>query len=151
MPSALGLVSFAIESFIYDTDFTQGLSQKITFNSSYNWFIIDILRLLQTPTALFNVYSHVNYYVYIMNSSNYVQNAFWQLGSDSRWFLNNFFSKYLNGTRNLLLHGKCHFKFFGTHPYGLLSNKTSFQSLEMAFIAQCPPSHSLAIWVLPFS
>ena len=31
---------------------------------------------------------HLNYNIYIIiQSSNYVQNAFWQSGSDSRWFL----------------------------------------------------------------
>ena len=39
-----------------------------------------------------------------------MQNAFWQSGSDSRCFLNNFLSsKYLNGTRDPPpLHGKIH-------------------------------------------
>ena len=46
------------------------------------------------------VHFHLNYYTYITQSSNFVQNTFWQSGSDSRWFLNNYFSKYLNGTRD---------------------------------------------------
>ena len=40
--------------------------KNITFKSSYNWFNIDILRLLQPPTAIFShVLSHLNYFIYI--------------------------------------------------------------------------------------
>ena len=58
-----------------DTDFTLGLSQK------YRWFKIDIRWLLRLPNAVSShVHSHLDYYyyIYIMLSSNYVQNAFWQ-------------------------------------------------------------------------
>ena len=58
--------SFAIESFIYDTDFTQGLSQKNTFNSSYNWFKIDIQQQLRPLTANYLAMFKVNYYIYII-------------------------------------------------------------------------------------
>ena len=64
------------------------ISQNITFKSSYNWFKIDIRWLLRPPTAIFShVHSNLNFYIYIIESSNYVQNAFWQSGSDCRWFL----------------------------------------------------------------
>ena len=39
---------FAIESYIYETDFTL---QNITFKSSYNWFKIDIHQQLRPLTA----------------------------------------------------------------------------------------------------
>ena len=45
------LFSFTIESYIYETDFTLGLSQNITFKSSYNWFKIDIHQQLRPLTA----------------------------------------------------------------------------------------------------
>ena len=62
--------------------------KNITFKSSYNWFPIDILRLVRPLIAIFSpVQDHLNYYIYIIYSSNYVQNAFWQSGSDSRWIL----------------------------------------------------------------
>ena len=44
---------------------------------------------------------------YIIESSNYVQNAFWQSGSESRWFLKNLMARKTPHP----LHGKCHFKF----------------------------------------
>ena len=50
-PFSPHLFSFAIESYIYETDFTLGLSQKYHFKSSYKWFKIHILRLLQLLTA----------------------------------------------------------------------------------------------------
>ena len=39
---------FAIEYYIYETDFTL---QNITFKSSYNWFKIDIHQQLRPLTA----------------------------------------------------------------------------------------------------
>ena len=42
------LFSFAIESYIYETDFTL---QNITFKSSYNWLKIDIHQQLRPLTA----------------------------------------------------------------------------------------------------
>ena len=71
--------SFAIESYMYETDFTLGLSKKIS--------------LLSSKMVWFKV----------IQSSNYVQNAFWQSGSDSRKFL----SKKLKKKK---LNGKCHEK-----------------------------------------
>ena len=59
--------------------------KNITFKSSYNWFKIDVLRLLRPPTPI------------------HVQNAFLQSGSDSRRFLKEI-SKYLDGTRDPPLH-----------------------------------------------
>ena len=39
--------------------------KNVTFKSSYNWFKIDILRLLRPPTAIFShVHSHLNYFMY---------------------------------------------------------------------------------------
>ena len=43
--------SFAIDSYIDETDFTLGLSQKITFKSSYKWFKIDIHQQFRPLTA----------------------------------------------------------------------------------------------------
>ena len=43
------LFFFAIESYIYETDFT--LPKNITFKSSYNWFKIDIHQQLGPLTA----------------------------------------------------------------------------------------------------
>ena len=37
--------SFAIQSYLYEIDFTLGPIKKNIFKSSYNWFKIDILRL----------------------------------------------------------------------------------------------------------
>ena len=71
----LGMFSFEIESYIYETDFTLGSVKNITFKSSYNWFKIDILRLLPF-LAMFIVISTT---IHIHNIKlNYVQNAFWQ-------------------------------------------------------------------------
>ena len=39
-----------------------------------------------------------------------MQNALWQSGSDSGWFLNKKIEKNLNGTRDPLLNGKSHEK-----------------------------------------
>ena len=58
--------------------------KKITFKSFYNWFNIDILRLLRPPTAIFShvqVTSNITYY---KASSNYVQNTFWLPGGNFR-------------------------------------------------------------------
>ena len=58
--------SFAIESYLYETDFTIGFSKNITFKSSYNWFKLDILRLGRLLTAIFSpVQGHLNYYTHI--------------------------------------------------------------------------------------
>ena len=57
--------------------------KNIMSKFSYNWFKIDILRLLRPLTAIFShVHGHLNYYIYIIQSSNNAQNVFWQLGSD---------------------------------------------------------------------
>ena len=41
--------------------------KNITFKSSYNWFKIDIRRLLRPLTAIFShVHNHLNYYIYII-------------------------------------------------------------------------------------
>ena len=41
--------------------------KNITFKSSYNWFKIDILRLVQPLTAIFSpVQGHLNYSIYII-------------------------------------------------------------------------------------
>ena len=65
--------------------------KNIYSKSSYNWCKIDILRLLRPPTAIFS-HSHLNCNV---------QNAFWQWGSDSRWFLSKKIEeKKPNGTRD---------------------------------------------------
>ena len=57
--------SFAIDSYIDETDFTLGLSQNITFKSSYNWFKIDIHQQLRPLTAnylaMFKVSSTIIY------------------------------------------------------------------------------------------
>ena len=40
---------------------------SVTFKSSYNWFKIDILRLLRLLTAIFShVQNHLNYNIYII-------------------------------------------------------------------------------------
>ena len=55
-------------TYIYETYFTLGLSKNITLKSSYNWFKIDIRWLLRPLTAIFSdVYSHLNYYIYVHN------------------------------------------------------------------------------------
>ena len=48
---ASAFFSFATESYIYETDFTLSLSLKYPLKPSYNWFKIDILRLLRTLTG----------------------------------------------------------------------------------------------------
>ena len=58
---------------------------NVTFKSSYNWFKIDVLRLLRPPTAIFrHVHSHLNYLQLKLMCKT-------RLGSHSRWFLNIFF------------------------------------------------------------
>ena len=61
----LAMFSFAIESYIYETDFTL---LKITFKSSYNWFKIDIHQQLRPLTAnylaMFKVISTTIYTLY---------------------------------------------------------------------------------------
>ena len=54
------------------------LSSKLTFSSCCN------PRLSYTNS---HVHSHLNYYIYTIKSSNYVQNTLWQSGSDSKWLL----------------------------------------------------------------
>ena len=40
--------------------------KNITVKSSYNWFKIDILRLVRPLTAIFSpVQGHLNYYIYL--------------------------------------------------------------------------------------
>ena len=69
-------------------------------NKLYNYItetlVLPKLVLLVLLVLLESLVLHGSFH--IIESSNYVQNAFWQSGSDFRWFINNFFSKYLNGT-----------------------------------------------------
>ena len=92
--------------------------------SSYNWFKIDILRLLRPPTAIQQSCSQSSELLYIHNKKlTLCANAFWQSGSGSRWFLNICFSsKYPNSTRDPShLHGKInlnfHFDYLNPLPY----------------------------------
>ena len=64
--------SFAIESYIYETDFTL---KNITFKSSYNWFIIDIHQQLMA-NAILNF--HFDYWHTSLIMKHDVQPAFFR-------------------------------------------------------------------------
>ena len=52
----------------------------------YNMEINMTSMINMIMTAIFSpVQDHLNYYVNVILNSNYLQNAFWQSGNDSRW------------------------------------------------------------------
>ena len=58
-------------------------------------------RWLPTTSIVSHIHGHLNFYINITKSPNYVQNTFWQSGNDSEWFLKkNHFSKYVYVTRD---------------------------------------------------
>ena len=96
-------LSFLLRNTGVDSDFTQNFWGK-------NWWLGALSRLIigqiwrRPLTAnykyiqLSHVHGHLNFYInvhilYIILSSNYVQNTLWQSGKDSKWFLKQSFFK----------------------------------------------------------